>query len=120
MYEEKIQAYQKTQLKVQHSLALLNLSQSVVMITGQAIGALLCIKYVLDGKFTVGDYVMFGTYISQLYVPLNWFGTMYRMIQAAYVDTGTGPRCDFGTRENILRVVQTEAILFFESMSERG
>ena len=76
---------------MQHSLALLNLSQSVVMITGQAIGALLCIKYVLDGKFTVGDYVMFGTYISQLYVPLNWFGTMYRMIQAAYVDTGTGP-----------------------------
>ena len=60
------------------------------MITGQAIGALLCIKYVLDGKFTVGDYVMFGTYISQLYVPLNWFGTMYRMIQAAYVDTGIG------------------------------
>ena len=59
------------------------------MITGQAIGALLCIKYVLDGEFTVGDYVMFGTYISQLYVPLNWFGTMYRMIQAAYVDTGT-------------------------------
>ena len=65
------------------------------MITGQAIGALLCIKYVLDGKFTVGDYVMFGTYISQLYVPLNWFGTMYRMIQAAYVDTGTGPRMRF-------------------------
>ena len=93
------------------------------MITGQAIGALLCIKYVLDGKFTVGDYVMFGTYISQLYVPLNWFGTMYRMIQAAYVDTGTGPRCDFGTRENIfgyLRVVQTEVILLFKSMSERG
>lgn len=26
----------------------------------------------------VGDYVLFGTYIIQLYTPLNWFGTYYR------------------------------------------
>ncbi|KAI2660502.1 ATP-binding cassette sub-family B member 6 [Labeo rohita] len=35
---------------------------------------------------TVGDYVLFGTYIIQLYTPLNWFGTYYRMIQSAFVD----------------------------------
>lgn len=28
--------------------------------------------------FKVGDYVLFGTYIIQLYTPLNWFGTYYR------------------------------------------
>lgn len=28
--------------------------------------------------FQVGDYVLFGTYIIQLYTPLNWFGTYYR------------------------------------------
>ncbi|TSK92882.1 ATP-binding cassette sub-family B member 6, mitochondrial [Bagarius yarrelli] len=37
-------------------------------------------------KYQVGDYVLFGTYIVQLYMPLNWFGTYYRMIQAAFVD----------------------------------
>lgn len=26
----------------------------------------------------VGDFVLFGTYIIQLYMPLNWFGTYYR------------------------------------------
>lgn len=26
----------------------------------------------------VGDYVLFGTYMIQLYTPLNWFGTYYR------------------------------------------
>lgn len=26
----------------------------------------------------VGDFVLFGTYIIQLYTPLNWFGTYYR------------------------------------------
>lgn len=28
--------------------------------------------------FQVGDFVLFGTYIIQLYTPLNWFGTYYR------------------------------------------
>lgn len=29
-------------------------------------------------RHQVGDYVLFGTYIIQLYTPLNWFGTYYR------------------------------------------
>lgn len=31
----------------------------------------------------VGDYVLFGTYIIQLYTPLNWFGTYYRWEEAS-------------------------------------
>ena len=34
----------------------------------------------------MGDYVLFASYIIQLYAPLNWFGTYYRMIQQAFVD----------------------------------
>ena len=41
------------------------------MIGGQSVGTLLCIKYVLEGNFSVGDYVMFGTYMSQLYRPVS-------------------------------------------------
>jgi len=33
---------------------------------------------VADGDKTVGDYVLFGSYILQLMVPLNWLGTLYR------------------------------------------
>lgn len=36
--------------------------------------------------FQVGDFVLFGTYIVQLYTPLNFFGTYYRMIQASFID----------------------------------
>ena len=57
------------------------------MIGGQSIGTLLCIKYVLDGNFSVGDYVMFGTYMSQLYRPVSRMVNMYRWIQNAYVNT---------------------------------
>ena len=39
-----------------------------------------------DKGLTVGDYVLFSTYIMQLYTPLNWFGTYYRMIQQNFID----------------------------------
>ncbi len=36
-------------------------------------------RYVVDDKgLTVGDFVLFATYIMQLYAPLNWLGTYYR------------------------------------------
>ena len=44
------------------------------------------ISRVKQGHLTVGDFVLFATYIVQLYVPLNFFGTYYRMIQQAFID----------------------------------
>ncbi len=34
----------------------------------------------------MGDFVLYCTYIIQLYAPLNFFGTYYLMIQQAFVD----------------------------------
>ena len=34
----------------------------------------------------VGDFVLFGTYILQLYTPLGYFGTYYRLIQSSFID----------------------------------
>ena len=39
-----------------------------------------------SNHLTVGDYVLFASYIIQLYTPLNWFGTYYRMIQQNFID----------------------------------
>lgn len=38
-----------------------------------------CLSQVVNHEgLTIGDYVLFASYITQLYVPLNWFGTYYR------------------------------------------
>ncbi|XP_036808361.1 ATP-binding cassette sub-family B member 6, mitochondrial isoform X4 [Oncorhynchus mykiss] len=37
-------------------------------------------------KYQLGDFILFGTYIIQLYTPLNWFGTYYRIIQKSFID----------------------------------
>lgn len=85
-FEDAILKYQACEWKTNASLALLNQTQNLIIGLGLLAGSLLCAYYVTVDKFQVGDYVLFGTYIVQLYTPLNWFGTYYRMIQSAFVD----------------------------------
>ena len=61
------------------SLNLLNSAQNFIITGGLLAGSLLCAWYVVSKQgLTVGDYVLFSTYVVQLYAPLNWFGTYYR------------------------------------------
>uniref|UniRef100_A0A671Z1Y2 ATP binding cassette subfamily B member 6 (LAN blood group) n=1 Tax=Sparus aurata TaxID=8175 RepID=A0A671Z1Y2_SPAAU len=78
-FEEAILKYQHCEWKSSASLALLNQTQNVIIGSGLLAGSLLCAYLVSEGQFQVGDYVLFGTYIIQLYTPLNWFGTYYRV-----------------------------------------
>jgi ATP-binding cassette subfamily B (MDR/TAP) protein 6 len=52
---------------------------------GLLVGSILCAQRIMDGSLGVGDFVLFITYLTQLYQPLNWFGTYYRMIQVRVV-----------------------------------
>ncbi|KAL7881941.1 hypothetical protein AOLI_G00087900 [Acnodon oligacanthus] len=85
-FEEAILKFQASEWKSNASLALLNQTQNLIIGSGLLAGSLLCAYFVTVDRFQVGDYVLFGTYIVQLYTPLNWFGTYYRMIQTAFVD----------------------------------
>ena len=77
-----IEKYQKADWKSQLSLKLLNTAQLFVISIGMLAGSILCAIRVTEGALDVGDFVLFITYLTQLYQPLNWFGTYYRMIQA--------------------------------------
>jgi ATP-binding cassette subfamily B (MDR/TAP) protein 6 len=73
-YRDKMAAFQKVDFKSQASLNILNTIQCTVIQLGLLAGCLLCAKRVVDGSMTVGDFVLFMSYITQLYGPLNWFG----------------------------------------------
>ncbi|GAB1603488.1 ATP-binding cassette sub-family B member 6, mitochondrial-like [Argonauta hians] len=89
-YQEAIVEYQKAEWLSTASLNLLNTLQSFVIGLGLLAGCLLCAWAVVHGLnglvLTSGDYVLFGTYIIQLFSPLNWLGTYYRMIQQSFID----------------------------------
>ncbi|CAB3368075.1 Hypothetical predicted protein [Cloeon dipterum] len=86
-YKDAILSYQKEEWKATAALSLLNTLQNFIISGGLLAGSLLCVHMVVNHQtLTVGDYVLFSSYILQLYVPLNWFGTYYRMIQKNFID----------------------------------
>ena len=84
--KKRFKNYQVADWKSSSSLNLLNTSQNIVITIGLFIGLLLTAKRVQDHILKVGDFVLFLAYLLQLYQPLNWFGTYYRVIQQNFID----------------------------------
>jgi len=85
-YNTAILEYQKCEWNSMATLNLLNLIQTLVNNAGLLTGSILAALMVSEGTKTVGDYILFGTYIMQVMAPLNWLGTLYRVIQDAFVN----------------------------------
>ncbi|KAK4322985.1 hypothetical protein Pmani_006291 [Petrolisthes manimaculis] len=86
-YQESLLNYQIEEWKSSATLCFLNTIQNIVITGGMLVGSMLAAWMVAEGRgLTVGDYVLFATYIVQLYSPLHFFGTYYRMIQQNFVD----------------------------------
>ena len=86
VYDEALAKTQAASLRTTQSLTGLNLGQALIITVGITLSLALAAKEVLDGKMTVGDFVLVNTYIIQLYTPLNFLGTYYRMIKQCMVD----------------------------------
>ena len=85
-YKEKILLYQTEEWKSSASLVMLNVIQSFVMNGGLLGVSLYCAHMVSDKDLTIGDFVLLGTYFQQLMGPLNWLGTLYRVIQESFIN----------------------------------
>ncbi|OAQ34666.1 hypothetical protein K457DRAFT_28061 [Linnemannia elongata AG-77] len=85
-YADAIHAYQKADRKSQYTLGILNTTLNVVIQGGLALGCLLCAKRIAQKEMKVDDFVMYYAYITQLYGPLNLFGTSYRSLQKNFID----------------------------------
>lgn len=74
-YANAVKEYQKADWQSSVSLSVLNTAQNVIIQVGLLAGCLLCAKRItIDRTMTVGDFVLYLSYITQLYGPLNWFG----------------------------------------------
>ncbi|KAI7866600.1 hypothetical protein BDF14DRAFT_1882380 [Spinellus fusiger] len=85
-YKDAIVEYQAADWKSSVSLNILNLVQNTIITAGLLAGCLLFAWEVSKGQLTSGDFVAFNIYMMQLYTPLHWFGTYYRMIQSNFID----------------------------------
>ncbi|KAJ7755708.1 mitochondrial half-size ABC transporter [Mycena maculata] len=86
-YRQAIGQYQELEYRVIFSLNFLNLVQNFIISIGLLIGSMIVALRVTKGQAAPSDFVIFITYLAQLYGPLNQLGFMYRSINQSLVDT---------------------------------
>ncbi|MCF6216565.1 MAG: ATP-binding cassette domain-containing protein [Emcibacter sp.] len=85
-YDVALAKYESASVRSQTSLAVLNVGQSVIISTGLVIVLLMAAKGVIEGQFTIGEFVLINSLLIQIYMPLNFLGMVYREIKQSLVD----------------------------------
>ncbi|KAK0195216.1 mitochondrial half-size ABC transporter [Armillaria mellea] len=86
-YRDALREYQTLEYTVMISLNILNLVQNFIITVGLLIGSLIVARSVTHGQAHASDFVIFITYLGQLYAPLNQLGYIYRSVNQSLVDT---------------------------------
>ncbi|MEJ1158251.1 ABCB family ABC transporter ATP-binding protein/permease [Prosthecomicrobium sp. N25] len=85
-YDRATAKYEIAATKTYTSLAWLNFGQAVIFTVGMVIVMVMSARAVLAGEQTVGDFVMINALMTQLSMPLNFIGTLYREITQGIAD----------------------------------
>ena len=85
-FNKALNLYRISNVRTQRGLVVLNVSQAFIVALG-LLGNLMLANYMMEtGTILLGDFIMINQYIMQLYAPLNFLGTYYRMIKQHMVD----------------------------------
>jgi ABC-type transport system involved in Fe-S cluster assembly fused permease/ATPase subunit len=86
-YRDSVKKFQRAEYKVLYSLNLMNVSQNLCFMFGLMITCFIAAYQVTTDELKVGKFVSMLTYMAQLQAPLNYFGTFYRVIQSAMINS---------------------------------
>jgi len=79
-------SYERAANQSRLSLMYLNLSQTMIVLSGVIVLLVLAAFDVQLGALTVGGFVTLNTYILQAFTPLNLLGWIYRQIRQSLID----------------------------------
>ncbi|MET1028237.1 MAG: ABC transporter ATP-binding protein/permease [Dongiaceae bacterium] len=85
-YDVALKIYEGAAVKSRTSLANLNIGQALIIAIGVTLIMAMAASGVTQGRLTVGDFVLVNAYLIQLYLPLNFLGTVYREIRQSLID----------------------------------
>ncbi len=85
-FDRALAGYEKAAVRSNTTLAYLNIGQGVIISIGMVAVLLLSAKGVVDGSYTVGDFVAIQAFLMLLIQPLNFLGFVYREIKQSLVD----------------------------------
>lgn len=85
-YNDALEQYMHAAVKSQNTLGFLNGGQLLVRVACQVLILVLAVQDYAAGSLTIGEVVMLNTFMLQLFIPLGFLGSSYRMIRQALVD----------------------------------
>jgi ATP-binding cassette subfamily B protein len=85
-YDASMAGYERSAIRIWTSLGFLNFGQAVIFYTGFLIIAVMSIVGVMNGRLTLGDFVLLNTFLMQIYRPLNFIGFVYRELRQGLTD----------------------------------
>ncbi len=88
-FESSMIKYEAAAVKTWTSLTLLNSGQTIIFTTGMMASLIMSANAVQAGTITLGDFVLINSLLIQLYIPLNFLGSVYRDIKQGLVDVNT-------------------------------
>ena len=84
--DESLEDYELAANQSRHSLSLLNIAQTFIIMFGITVMLVMSAYGIKNGDIDVGGFVVINAYMFQLYQPLNWLGSVYREIRQALTD----------------------------------
>jgi len=84
--DKSLEDYESAANKSRHTLSLLNVAQTFIIMTGITIMLVMSAYGIKNGDIDVGGFVVINAYMLQLYQPLNWLGSVYREIRQSLTD----------------------------------
>ncbi len=85
-YDDNLERYRRAALASQRTLSLLNAGQQCIIAAGLVAMLWRATQGVVDGRMTLGDLVMVNAFMIQIYIPLNFLGTLYRELKQNLLD----------------------------------
>jgi ATP-binding cassette subfamily B protein len=85
-YDQSLKTWAGASLKNSFSLSYLNAGQGLIIAIGLTIMMVMAADGVASGALTIGDFVMVNAFLIQIYIPLNFLGSVYRDLNHSLVD----------------------------------
>lgn len=85
-FDQALAGYETAAVRSNTTLAYLNIGQGLIISVGMVAVLILSARGVVDGRYTVGDFVAIQAFLMLLIQPLNFLGFVYREIKQSLVD----------------------------------
>ena len=85
-FAEGVKKFQQYNSMISLSLSFLNISQQLVLMLTMVGCMLVSASAVTTGQMTLGGWVAVQSWVTQIFVPLNFLGSVYAMIFQSFID----------------------------------